>query len=64
MDPIFLFLGIYSVVTLAYAQNNIDSRLFITALFVHQKTGSSLKISINKGPDKYRVYPYNETFLS
>ena len=49
---------------LAYAQNDIDSRLFITALFVHKKTGSSLKISINKGPDKYRVYPYNGTLYN
>ena len=38
--------------------------MFITALFVHQKTGNSLKISINKGPFEYSVYPYNGTLYN
>lgn len=43
------------MVTLAYAQNGINSRLFIAALFVYQKIGHSLKIFINKGPDKCSI---------
>ena len=52
------------MVTLAYAQNGINSRLFIAALFVYQKIGNSLKIFISKGWDIVLIYPCNGTLYS